>query len=94
MVNLDSRILIPPDVLFQEVDDELVLLDLRSEAYFGVDGVGARAWQLVAHGYALGEVIALLQEEYEVLPERLRDDVLAFVQALLDAGLVAVDDGP
>ena len=38
-LNPDQHIQIAPDVLFQEVGGETVLLDLESEHYFGLDAV-------------------------------------------------------
>ena len=41
-INNDQRFTVSPDVLFQEVSGEMVLLDLASESYFGLDEIGAR----------------------------------------------------
>ena len=44
---LASRIRPSDEVLFQELQDESVLLDLKSGVYFGLDIVGTRIWQLL-----------------------------------------------
>jgi hypothetical protein len=44
---LADQITVSPEVLFQEVGGEAVLLDLKSESYFGLDDVGMRIWQLL-----------------------------------------------
>ena len=44
---LADQITVSPEVLFQEVGGEAVLLDLASESYFGLDDVGMRIWQLL-----------------------------------------------
>jgi hypothetical protein len=36
--------LISPHVLAQEVGEEIVLLDLNSDTYFGLDATGSRIW--------------------------------------------------
>ena len=41
-VTLSSRLVIPDDVLFQELNREAVILDLASARYFGLDDVGTR----------------------------------------------------
>ena len=48
-VTLASRVIVPDDVLFQELNGEAVILDLASERYFGLDGVGTRFWELISH---------------------------------------------
>ena len=44
---LHSRVSVNDDVLFQELDGEGVLLNLKTGVYFGLDSVGARVWQLL-----------------------------------------------
>ena len=46
----DRTFQLSPDVLFQEVSGEMVLLDLNSEQYFGLDEIGARIWSLLESG--------------------------------------------
>lgn len=88
-VTFDS-VLTPSDqVLFQEVGGEAVLLDLASEQYFGLDPVGTRIWALLDGKAPLGAVHAQLCSEYDAVPARIGDDLLALASRLLDAGLVA-----
>ena len=76
------------DVLFQEVGGETVLLDLASEQYFGLDGVGTRVWQLLNEGLGQGAMVDVLLDEYEVERERLEADVRELLASLLEAGLI------
>lgn len=89
-----ARVTPSPEVLFQELDGETVLLDLGSERYFGLDDVGTRVWQLLlAHG-ELAAVHRQMLAEYEVPAERLREDLLELVARLEAAGLVRVEREP
>ena len=85
---LPETITASKDVLSREIHGETVLLDLKTESYFGVAGVGARVWQLLAEGTSLRDVSAVLATEYDVNKETLAADVERFVKDLLDAGLV------
>ena len=85
----DQRFAVSPDVLFQEVSGETVLLDLASEQYFGLDEVGTRIWALLNEGSDLGGIIERLLEEYAVGREELERDVRALLGQLLEAGLIA-----
>jgi hypothetical protein len=76
------------DVLFQEVGGEMVLLDMASENYFGLDSIGARIWQMLGEGLNLAEVVASLFEEYEIDAETLETDVCEFIDSLQEAGLI------
>ncbi|HYZ98813.1 MAG TPA: PqqD family protein [Acidimicrobiales bacterium] len=78
---------IPAHVLHREVDGEMVLLDLETERYFGLDAIGA---DIVTRLTEQPEVAALdaLVADYAVEPEDLRRDVDDLVATLLDAGLL------
>ncbi len=89
---LADRVSVSPEVLFQEVGDEAVLLDLKSESYFGLDDVGMRIWQLLQEQGSLRAVFDRMLAEYDVEPARLEADLLSHVGELADAGLVTVGE--
>ena len=88
MLTVETRVVVPPDVLIRELDGEAVLLNLASESYFGLDEVGARMWQVLTTSESIETAQAQLLAEYEVEPERLRQDLLALVTQLAGHGLV------
>ena len=88
---MGSRIAVSPEVLFQEVGGDSVLLDLKSECYFGLDETGTRIWRLIEADGDLQSVHAAMLAEYDVDPARLERDIGDLVQRLLEAGLVSVD---
>jgi hypothetical protein len=87
-LKLSDRLSAAPDVLFQQVDGESVLLNLASESYFGLDPVGTRVWLLLGEDSSLQRAFDALRAEYEVEPDRLEGDLLALAQSLVDAGLL------
>jgi len=91
MVTLDQKAVCAPTVFAQEVDDEMVLLDMNSENYFGLDSVGAVMWQMLEEKKILSEVLKSLLEYYEVEEEILKRDLLIFVERLQESGLIKVE---
>ncbi len=83
---LEARI--SPEVLYRELVDESVLLDLKSQRYFGLDEVGTRIWQLVSDLGNAEEVIHAMLDEFDVDETRLRRDLGEFFDKLADAGLI------
>lgn len=77
-----------PEVLMQTVVGESVLLDLRSQKYFGLNEVGTRAWQLLQETGDAGAVHARIAQEYAVGAEQLGRDLDDLFERLLHAGLV------
>lgn len=81
-----------PDVLFQEVSGEIVLLDLKSERYFGLNKTGARIWQGLSKGRSTEEIVSGLADEFEAAKPQLQDDVHELLQSLVEAGLIEPTD--
>ena len=92
-MELKSRVEISAEVLCQEVNGEMVLLDLRSESYFGLDPTGTRIWQLLESGLTVQEMIEQMRAEYDVDEKTLRADVEKLLNELSAAGLVSVAPG-
>ena len=90
-ITLEARLALSPEVLLQEVGGEGVLLDLKSESYFGLDAVGTRIWRLVEDDGHLKVVHAKLLEEFDVEPARLENDLKELIGRLAEAGLVNVE---
>jgi hypothetical protein len=88
-VKLTDCVRIPQEVLARQVGEETVMLDLAQGAYFGLDPVGARMWQLLAEGKTLAEVCDVVAAEYEAPRDTIERDLLALVEDLAAQGLIA-----
>lgn len=78
---------IPASVLYREVDQQMVLLNLESEQYYGLDQVGAHILGRIIED-PFEDALAALEREYEVDREVLHRDVENLVAALIAAGLL------
>jgi hypothetical protein len=88
---LSDKVMISPEVLFQEVGGEAVLLDLAGGSYFGLDEVGTRVWQLLQEHSRLRTLYEVMLMEFDVEPTRLEEDLLRLLGELADARLVIVN---
>ncbi len=89
-LSLTSTDRIKDDILFNDLQGEIVILSPKDGVYFGLDPVGTRAWQLIQHHGRLGAVRDAMLKEYEVSAERLEEDLQDLVTRLVDNGLVEV----
>lgn len=87
-----ARLTPAPRVLTRPVGDELVLLNLETEHYFGLDPVGASMWQVLCDEGTIEAAAAALEGRYDVSAERLRADLEELVEKLVDHQLLSVDD--
>lgn len=91
MIALDNiSMSVPEYVLFQKVDDEVILLDMTSGEYYGLNDVGSRMWTLFQQGQSAQEVLDALVQEYNVSTERLSNDIHQFLRQLQSRGLVEI----
>ena len=51
-----SRVEVSPSVIYRDVSGEVVLLNLQSGVYYGLDPVGSRMWQLLMEQRPLDDV--------------------------------------
>ncbi|MCH8109652.1 MAG: PqqD family protein [Chloroflexi bacterium] len=79
---------IPSDVLFQEVNGEVVTLSMATGNYHGLNEVASRMWHLIQQHEDLESAIAILLEEYDVPEAQLREDMNQLVEQLLSNGLI------
>jgi hypothetical protein len=75
-------------VIAQPVDDQLVILNMANQQYFGLDEVGTQIWRLLIRHANLEEIVEQIHKEYEVDSERARADVENLVEGLMAAGLL------
>jgi len=71
-----------------EVEGEMVLLDLQSGTYFGLNPVGADVWNQITQRKSFAEIQAYLLSQYRVTPERCEAEVLSLITKLAEKGLI------
>jgi hypothetical protein len=87
-----TRLRIAGDNVWSALGEEVVILDLTSSSYLGLDDVGAAIWNLLAEPRAVTDLEAHLAAIYEVDSADLSRDLRQFLEELVDRGLVVVDE--
>ena len=85
-----GRVVIPKEVLVQELDGEMVLLNASRGEYFGLDAMGHRFWVALVESESILEASRRLLEEFEVEPDQLEHDLSALIRTLSDHGLLEI----
>ncbi len=89
-MDLENRVTFADTVFAQEVDGEMVLLDMNSENYFGLDEVGTAIWQFMQESGELKVVFQHMLESYDVEESILQRDLVTFVEKLKERKLIEV----
>jgi hypothetical protein len=83
-----GQINIGEDVLFQQLEDEVVLLNMSSQQYYSLNEVGSRMWELLMELHEPNAVVDRLHQIYDVDKDVLRADLDRLVADLNGAGLL------
>jgi hypothetical protein len=87
--SFSMRVTSAPDVIFQTVGDEAVLLNMKTTLYLGLNPVGTRMWQVLTEANSIQAGFESLLAEFDVPEERLRQDLEEFLAKLEEYGLIA-----
>ena len=87
-INFNSRVEVPDDVLVSELDGESVILNLKTESYFGLDDVGAWMWSVFTSADSIEAAYKTLKDQWDVEPDLLRKDLTSLLEQLAAEGLV------
>ncbi|HJU64708.1 MAG TPA: PqqD family protein [Gemmatimonadaceae bacterium] len=89
--SLPERVTVSPEVLYQEVEGQAVLLHLERERYYSLDAVGTRIWGMLTNRSDTSAIRETMLALYDVDESTLTSDLARFIGRLADAGLVIVD---
>ncbi|HEX5081929.1 MAG TPA: PqqD family protein [Blastocatellia bacterium] len=92
-ISFDRKLMIAQDTLINVIEGESVLLNLKSESYFGLDPVGTRMWTLLATSDSIQSAYETLLDEYDVDADKLRLDMQDLIEKLVLNGLMEVAAG-
>jgi len=81
-----------PHVVDDVVDDEVVIVNLNTGAYYNTEGSGCDAWRLLAAEITFGDVVTTMRARYEAdegVVERYLEEL---IDQLIAEGLMVVAD--
>jgi hypothetical protein len=87
-VTPDTRLTVSDAALSTSIPGEIVILDPESGQYFGLEGVGARAWALLEATATLADMVRTISAEYEVDAATCERDLRSLIADLRARGLV------
>lgn len=89
---LAARVRLPQHVVHRSFVAETVVLNLRTGQYHGLNPTAGRMLEALDTAPSAGAVVPELAGEYGVEPDRVRADLIALCEGLLERGLIEVVD--
>jgi Coenzyme PQQ synthesis protein D (PqqD) len=78
-----------PDVIFRRLDDDMVLVHMKTNEIYALNQTGARFWELFADGLSREQIEEALLGEFTVEPAQLAGEIDALLADLARHDLVA-----
>jgi coenzyme PQQ synthesis protein D (PqqD) len=83
-----SRVSVPDHVVFRDMAQETVLLNIRTGRYHGIDPIGAHFFEVMRSGDPLARVAGVLADDYKQPIERIEHDLAAFCAEMASLELI------
>jgi len=87
-ISLDTRVARSNELVHSDMDGETVMMSIEQSQYYGLDSVGTRIWDLIENEMRVGDICAALMNEYDVSEQQCQQDVISFLQDMLDNNTV------
>ena len=90
VITLETVVAQSPELVSTRLEGQTALMSIINGAYYGMDRVGSRVWELIEQPRAVSGVVDQLLTEFVVARPNCEQHVLGFLQKLADADLLAV----
>lgn len=90
MLNVDSVVVRNPDVMFSDLDNEVVLMNLETGSYYSLNPVGSEIWKLVESEVAIKVLIDSLMDIFNVERAVCESNVLTYLTKLKTIDVVNI----
>jgi len=77
-------------IVFNKLDDELVMMSIENGEYYGLDNIGAQIWEIIQQPTKFSEIVLKLMGKYDVSEETCIADIQEFLSELLGKNLITL----
>ena len=91
-ISIETRVAQSPELVGSSVGGQVALLSIHNGAYYGLDPVGSRIWELLARPQPVAELCDQILAEYQVGRPECEKQILLFLQKLSEVDLLRVLD--
>ena len=76
------------DTAFTKLDDQVVMMDVESGNYYGLNPVASRIWELTENPTTISEICQTLEREFDVTLEMCQKETIDFLEKLLEFKII------
>jgi hypothetical protein len=88
------RVNVPHHVVVRSFVAEMVLLNVQTGIYYGMDEIGSRFFGVLREVGEMQKAVAKLADEFQAPIERIREDMVRYCSELQSLGLIELSNAP
>lgn len=86
---MNTRWQVSQEVLSSKIDEEIILMSIKADSYFGIDPIGSLVWEILSkQPLTTNEIVQIMMEDYNVDEETCRADIQAFINDMYAKKLI------
>jgi hypothetical protein len=89
-VSLNSIIVQQDGIIVSDMDGEKVMLSIESGNYYNLGELGGEIWDLIKSPVEINNLVNTLLLTYQVGKEECEQNVLSFIEQLINEGLIHI----
>ena len=89
-ISLNSRFVQIEGNVVSDMDGEKVMLNIAKGKYYNLGEVGGAIWDIISKPTEVNEIVSTLLTQYEVENKSCESEVVAFLNTLINEGLIRI----
>ncbi|MEY2648846.1 MAG: hypothetical protein RL282_1559 [Bacteroidota bacterium] len=77
------------EIMQSKIGEDVVMLDIDTGFYFGLDAVGSTIWSHLSHPISFEELISCLMSKYDIDQETCETETRLFLKQLLEKNIIS-----
>ena len=90
MFSLYTKLRFKDEVVYTELYDEVVIMNIIDGRYYSLNSVGSAVWKQLTAPKTISSLCAYMEQKFEVTAEVCRTDVLLLAEQLYNVGLIDI----
>ncbi|MBC7813834.1 MAG: PqqD family protein, partial [Burkholderiales bacterium] len=82
MLSENTIVVAGKEQIATEMGDDVVILGLKTGAYYGLSEVGASIWKAIQQPISISQIREVIMDEYEIDADQCTQDILELLERL------------
>jgi hypothetical protein len=91
-ISAKSTFSIPESVAWRNVNEEIVILKLKSGEYYTLNEVGQQIWQVIGDQQNVEGITKHIVDQFDVTYEKAVEDVMTFLDNMLKESVLSLNE--